>query len=317
MNIVEESKLELNSKHVAYTYFILDFRKDVDNLYCFYEGNEDSSYYPLRVNLSSKSSQQKYHYICNGKSSVIELEELINRQPLYSKSKLLFFIDKDYDDNLNISSNIYCTKFYSVENFYTVDDAFKNILINEYHIQQSNENFIKALEIFSNTKEEFHNKIINLNSWLSCQADYRNTNQISTRLKIDKSLKKYFGKDVFDDVVKQDFSIDLHSDIEDFSKYPIIFPDAPQVDLDKFEAKLEIFKNSNRNEIFRGKFELKFLVSFLKRFQNNISSSNNNFTQKYSCPLRYEYITSYSQLSNNAITHDCLIEYIRNIAYTV
>ena len=51
MDIVEEAKNELGSGLVAYTEFVLDFNKKKDNIYCFFEGKEDRSYYSFRTKM--------------------------------------------------------------------------------------------------------------------------------------------------------------------------------------------------------------------------------------------------------------------------
>lgn len=311
MDIIEESKLELTSKLVAYTEFLLDFKKENDDIYCFYEGKEDRNYYSVRINLSTQSTQQKFYYTCNGKSNVIALENLLSKHSIYSNSNLLFFVDKDFDENKEISNRIYITKFYGIENFYTIEDCFKNILVNEYHIAPKNEDFIKALEIFKTSKSLFYIDMLNINSWLACQADYRRDNNVSTRLKIDDSLRKYFSKDIFENCVKNDFTISLPIDIKDISKYNLLFPDAPTISSESFLTKIEWMKLQKFEEVFRGKFELKFFVCFLKRFQDEIAKIDSPFfKKKYSCPLRFEYATFISQLSSNAITHNCLRKYI-------
>ncbi|TXF78842.1 DUF4435 domain-containing protein [Chryseobacterium sp.] len=311
MNIVEESKQELETKLVAYTEFMLDFKKDNNSVYCFYEGKEDRSYYSVRIDLITGSNMQKFHYTCNGKSNVIGIEKLLKKNSVYSQCNLLYFIDKDFDDNLHISNEIYVTKFYGIENFYSVEESFKNILINEYHISPNDENFSKSLELFKASQNEFHSKLLNINSWLACQADYRNINKTSTRLNIDDSLRTYYSRDIFENCVKSNFSINLDSDINDISKFSSIFPSAPPISNEIVNAKISLFSSLKYEENFRGKFELKFLVCFLKRFQEDIAQKNSTiFTKRFSSSLRYEYATMISQLSSCAITHDCLKKYI-------
>lgn len=313
MDIVEESKKELETKLVAYTEFMLDFKKGSNSIYSFYEGKEDRNYYSFRINLTTNSKKQKFHYTCNGKSNVIELEKLLYKNTFYSDSNLLFYVDKDFDKNNHLSNNIYVTKYYGIENFYSIEESFKNILVNNYQIPVNDENYRKAVELFNNCKNDFHLRIIKFNSWLACQSDYRSENQSSTRLNIEKSLKNYFSKDIFEKCVKIDFTIDLDNDISNPLIFPNIFPDAPIISDEKLINKIELFKTLKYDEIFRGKFELKFLVCFLKRFKDEISNKNSNiFSKKFTDPLRYEYVTTISQLTSCAITHDCLLEYIVN-----
>lgn len=311
-DIVEYALQEAECSQVPYTFFIQDYKEGYDYIYCFYEGDDDKLYYSSRI----KNSKEYKHnllfpYTCNGKENVIELESIIYKHKQYSKAKLLFFIDKDFDDNSSISQNIYVTSCYSIENYYTADNVFDEILINNYSIRRNTDDFLKAKEIFDKSKKEFHSNVINLNAWLACQADYRKQKG-SSRLNIKKSLNRHFSGNPLSDIVKQDFSIDVHPDIKDINKYNTIFPESHNIKSNDLNCKIDQFTAiSKKGEIFRGKFELKFFISFLNRFKNNISSSPNSwFTKEYKCKLKVEECDIYTILSSYATTPDCLINYI-------
>lgn len=313
MDIVEEAKNELGSGLVAYTEFVLDFNKKKDNIYCFFEGKEDRSYYSFRTKMIYHNLQY-FDYVCNGKESLIKLHQLINNHKIYSNSNIGYFVDSDFDGKI-LPKTVYTTPFYSIENFYVVDQAFENILINEFNISRNCDCFKKAKELFSALKDKFHDNIIFLNSWLACQADYRNKNSLSTRLKIDNTLKSVLGNEDFNKLVKPDLTnLKFPSKLLNQNNIEEIFDDAPKIDKAIFETKLEEFKKLNGDECFRGKFELKFLVSFLNRFKDEIGKRNNSiFPKRYTTTLRFEYVTSVSQLTNNAFTPECLMNYIKNI----
>lgn len=311
-NIIEIAKKELECEQVAYTEFVLDFNKNSNSVYCFYEGKEDRSYYSFRI----KSHNHKYllfNYTCNGKGNVIKLHRLINHHLVYSKSRTLYFVDKDYEVN-NLNPKIFVTPFYSIENFYVIDEAFENILVNEFNIPKSCDSYKQAIEFYKECKEVFHSNIIFLNTWLSCQNDYRQLHNSSTRLSIDDTLKKYFNTDIFEKIVNADLkTINFPEILKSQDTIEQVFSESPKIANIIFNEKLELFKTVNQSEIFRGKFELKFLVSFLKKLQDEIAKKKNSiFLRRHSCSLRFEYSTSISQLTNNAITCEKLIEYLDN-----
>lgn len=317
LDIVEEAKNELGSGLVAYTEFVLDFKKSNDNIYCFFEGKEDRSYYSFRTKMIYNNEEYS-DYVCNGKSSIIKLYELINNHTVYSNSNIGYFVDCDFDGQ-TLPNTIYTTPYYSIENFYVVDKAFENILINEFNILKSCPCFIQAKTIFTSLKEVFHNNIIVINAWLACQNDFRIQNKISTKLNIENSLNKILNNDGFNRIVNSNLSsLNFPSELLTQDKIESIFTDSPKIPRTIFEAKLENFKSQKGEEVFRGKFELKFLVSFLKRFKEEIAKRKGSiFPKKYSSTLRFEYVTSISQLSNNAITPNCLIDYIKGIKKAV
>lgn len=317
MDIIEEAKKELGSGLVAYMEFVLDFKKSTDSIYCFFEGKEDRSYYSFRTKMIY-SNEDYFDYVCNGKGNLFKLFKLINNHQIYSNSNIGYFTDSDFDGKV-LPKRIYTTPFYSIENFYVVDKAFENILTNEFNISRSCICFKEANELYKKLKEQFHNHIIILNSWLACQNDYRIENNISTKLNIENSLKKILGGDDFNKVVNSDFSkINFPNQLLNQTDIELIFNDAPKIEKSKFEAKYNQFKALKGDEKFRGKFELKFLVSFLNRFKDEIGKTKNSiFSKRYSTSLRFEYVTSVSQLTNNAITPNCLIDYIKGIKKVV
>ncbi|MBU3011097.1 DUF4435 domain-containing protein [Polaribacter vadi] len=313
MDIIEQAKQELGSGLVAYTEFVLDFKKNKENIYCFFEGNEDRSYYSIRTKMIYTDNDY-FDYVCKGKGNLIKLHQLINYHDIYKNNNVGYFVDSDFDGKTSIE-NIYTTPFYSIENFYVVENAFENILINEFNISRRCDCFKEAKLSYNNLKNKFHEKIVILNSWLACQADYRKENNISTRLKIESSLKSILSTDVFNKLVNPDLSKINFPDqllrLEDIEK---IFNNAPKIEKAVFEKKLTEFKTLKGDEKFRGKFELRFLVSYLNRFKDEIGKKKSSiFSKKYSTSLRFEYATSVSQLTNNAITPDCLIEYLKRI----
>lgn len=314
MDIVEEAIQELVSKSVAYADFILDFKKDTNKIYCFFEGDEDRSYYSFRIK-SCYYGKDYYDYICKGKGKLINLYKLINRHEAYRESNIGYFVDSDFE-GVTPYSAIYTTPCYSIENFYIVEEAFENILVNEFNISKNCECFNISKALYSNLKNKFHEQTVLLNAWLACQTDYRIQNRLSTRLNIDETLKKVIGNEDFHKIVKPNLNevkfpevLMSHEGIES------VFDSAPKISEIVLQSKLQDFQCCFKDEVFRGKFELKFLTSFLNRLKEEIGKKNSNiFPNKYSTSLRFEYSTSVSQLTNNAITPNCLIEYIKNIA---
>lgn len=312
-SIVEEAKKEVEQFSVAYAEFILDYKKDSNYIYCFYEGKDDRKYYSIRTQ-TIHSNKKLFHYDCNGKENVVKINGLIKEKSIYSQDLFFYFIDKDFDENKHIDTSIYVTPYYSIENFYTIEEAFENILVNEFNIPRNCECFQKSIDYFTKSKSNFHSKIIYLNAYLYCVADYRNSADISFRLNIDDSIKRKFsGSNIFENIVASNL-VDINIPTELLNKIELekIFTQSPHISQIDFDEKLKFLENSDKSETFRGKFELHFLISFLKRFQNEICKKNNIICQKkYKCSLRFEYATSLSQLTNNAITKECLIKYLK------
>src|SRR5262245_29790616 len=134
MDLVNYLRTQATTDCVAFTEFMLQYKKGEDTLYCFFEGYEDRMYYPIRI--ENISNSEKYlDYICSGKDEVLKVHSLIKSNQYYKNIKTGFFIDKDFDD-VTYPSDIYVTPTYSIENFYCCQEAFEKILITEFKIQK-------------------------------------------------------------------------------------------------------------------------------------------------------------------------------------
>lgn len=304
MNIVEEAISEIESELVAYMEFGLDYRKDSNIIYCFYEGLEDRSFYSHRVKSSFKD--HKYlDYITNGKGNLIKLNKLIENHEEYNSSTIAYFVDRDFEPIIN-NQNIFTTSGYSIENLFFESPTFKNILLNEFGISHRDADFEKCFGIFNTLKHEFLEKSITLNAWLSCQTDIRLASGESTRLKIDDTIKS-----LLDSPIKSDLSSVIYPDSLS-SKLGIesLFLTATPIPDDVLNFKIKTFETLNLEENVRGKFLIKFLACFLNRLKEEVGKKKSEiFEKRHVCRLRFEEVTCISQLTNNVETPTELNEY--------
>lgn len=303
-DIVENLLEESVSDCVAYTEFMLNYKKSEDNLYCFFEGNEDRFYYSIRIDLLS-ATNDNIGFICGGKEKVLKVHKLIKDNNYYRNVKTSFYIDSDYDKN-EINPDIYITPTYSIENLYCTKESFEKILISEFKMNSGDNDFIKCVENYLYIQDKFNEQTLLLNAWLACQADYRNEHKTYTYLKIDNKVKTFFDKIVLTDLsaIKALQEIKTKVDIEN------IFVDSPVIEDSKLEEKVEYFKTINKSDKFRGKFILRLLENYLCRLQSISGVNPEMFEKKYSSNLRFEYATICSNLSQYATTPNCLKDYI-------
>lgn len=307
-DIVDTLREEATSDCVAYTEFMLQYKKGEDILYCFFEGYEDRTYYTIRIENISKTNSF-CDFICGGKDEVIKVHDLIKSNIHYKDVKTGFFIDLDFD-NYEVSHSIYQTPFYSIENFYCTKEAFEKVILAEFKMKRTDKDFNKCVENYLSLQEKFCSETLLFNAWLSCQADIRNSTQSSTRLKIDTKVKAVFDKIVNPDLT----SIKSFEEIKEKNKLEQIFEKAPKVQDEDLHTKQQKFETINPIMFFRGKFMLRFLESYLCRLQSIFGLKSSPFENKYSCSLRVEYNTLCSNLSQYANTPNCLKEYILRIS---
>ncbi|MBU0924644.1 DUF4435 domain-containing protein [bacterium] len=310
-SLLEEMKNSKQSAHVAYTNFVTAYSIDnPDLVYCFFEGDEDKKYYGSIITI--KYEKKFEDFTCGGRDFVLKAIELIKNRIEYNKAKVLFFIDRDYTDD-KVKDELYVTPCYSIENFYSTEDTLKRILNNEFNMKEKDENFLKILELYTTLLMNYHDKLLFLNAWLSCQYDIRIKTNTSTRLDINEVLKNYFknNENMFD------VCLSLRANIfDDFKNKDILentlFKDAPKILDDLLNEKLALFNSRDFNKacMFRGKFELKFFIDFLKRLKEEATSKQPKIlTKKYKCTLSFKLEDSISVLTQYSNTPNCLIEF--------
>jgi hypothetical protein len=310
---VEYLKEEANSEHTFFTEFALAYNKETRNLYCFYEGHDDPKYYSIRIrNITDNNNCLGFY--CAGKNNVINAFKLISQKSEYNLNRILFFIDKDFSE-IEEEKNIYCTPVYSIENFYTNENALENIIVDEFRIKKitngkPDKDYTKIFKLYNSLLKKFHLSTRYFNVWLACQNDIRIEKNETKRLNIDNNVKEYFRNIVSPDLK----SISDFADLNDLTKIESLFPEAYKIDEKQIKMKLITFKKLDGSKYFRGKFELKFMISFLDRIKNELGVKKSRiFNKKYKINLALEYSSSISLLSQYAITPECLKKYLEII----
>lgn len=306
--LIDKLKAEATSDCVAFAEFMLQYKKGEDILYCFFEGFEDRTYYSIRIENISKSENFR-DYVCGGKDQVIKVHNLVKNNDHYKTIKTAFFVDKDFDENKSLSEEIYVTPTYSIENLYCCKESFEKILITEFKMKRTDKDFNSCIQNYLKLQQDFNIETLNFNSWLACQADYRNKNKATTRLNIEKKVKVYFEKIVHPDLTQ----IKAFPDLQTKEQFENIFNEAPKIEDEKFTSKIAEFLTIEQTNAFRGKFLLRFLESYLCRLQSIFGTNDSPFENKYSCKLRIEYPTICSNLTQYAKTSGCLKDYIQRI----
>jgi len=305
-NLLEKMKLARDSEHVAYTKFVNIYsKKNTDILYCFFEGDEDKKYYGTRLIVGYK--REFKDFTCNGKDKVLKIQVMIKNRSEYNHAKTLFFVDKDYSDD-STKDNIYVTPCYSIENFYSTIETLKLILQHELSISEDDENFINILTYYNKSLILFHNKLIFLNTWLSCQDEIRRKSKSTTRLNINETLKKYFKENENMFTENLQIKLDIFNNLENQTFLEdTLFPNAPKVTDNMINNKKAYFSSVNKSCMFRGKFEFKFFIDFLKRMKEDLTKKELViFKTKYKCNLIFQVDNAISVLSQYANTPNCL-----------
>ncbi|MEO6286755.1 MAG: DUF4435 domain-containing protein [Dyadobacter sp.] len=120
------------------------------SLHVFTENNDDFEFY--RHTIAHVFTGYKIeHYSMEGKKNVKEIFNEI-KTTAYNSSLLLFFVDKDYDDILNIPMikeiNFFYTKYYSIEN-YLVSSEILEIILGRFFTHMNSKVKIKLIDLYN------------------------------------------------------------------------------------------------------------------------------------------------------------------------
>ncbi|MCT4590298.1 MAG: DUF4435 domain-containing protein [Carboxylicivirga sp.] len=282
-----------NSSAVAFHQFVLLQKDHQQDLFCFYEGNDNGYYYP-RIKEYYKGI---HHPIkCGNKKSVLFMYKAVKEK--YPDRKCSFFIDNDFDEPLR-NVEIYETPCYSIENFYTSKDFIADILKNEFGLSEVDEAYDKALALFTSNQEEFHEKSLLFNAWYASLKGKANENKCSTNVSLNCSIPKEF-------VIVKIGSITGDYQFNDLLSK---FPKAIKITEDEVLNKVNEFKERDLRKILRGKFEIEFIYTFLKYLIDDANEDDKRTVIKQKTKFRIDKAQILSQLSQYAETPVCLIDY--------
>lgn len=254
MTYIEELRKGRDKATVAYQEFVLHTRNNLESLFCFFEGTRgsDNSYYVPRI----KQYFNNYQPIrCSGRKNVLKVHELIVAHNEYDKYKKAFFIDKDFNEETFIfNPPIFETPCYSVENLYVSHNVFSEILKNTLLIAETNPSYQVALDLYKNRQAEFHHATILFNAWYACLIEIRNAAGLETGVNLDDRMPKGFI----------DFSLKSISSNYDYNKIKDAFPHSLEVEPEILKKKIKEFESCEQHKIFRGKYEMYFLLRMIE-----------------------------------------------------
>ncbi|WP_159284391.1 DUF4435 domain-containing protein [Tenacibaculum maritimum] len=270
-----------------------NYKGDNNDVHIFVEDEDDYEFYRNFIEYIYRDFKI-LPYFQKGKKHVIESYYQVDWDK-FCKSKVLFFVDKDFDDLIAkenpVDYNFFITKFYSIEN-YLVTDEFFEILFSRI-IKIRDERLISSLiDKINIAKNQFYHNMIPITSLILI---YRKK---SAQMKLDNlSLSDYMKiKNLEIHEVnyckEKKFNRIVQSDIDGFSKSLV----RKNKKLTEIITKCEANPNSynlakllaNRKELLaincekkfiRGKYELWFLFEMLKSIDGKVNNINNEITK--------------------------------------
>lgn len=254
------------SKNIATFWgkFLRLYQTNPQNLYCFYEGKEDCFYYNIQIRyIIFRGNEQGnlQHFACEGKDVVLGLLEHWKTQHKYSSAWVAFFVDRDYDPPPSNHDNLYVTPCYSVENFYVSVTAFSKILKNEFLLNEGDEDYDAAIELYRNQITNFFNETKKIHAWIYIQRQKEKSNPSGYNLNLkDDDHKKWLK-----------VSVNRVQVLRDFSNFISEYPNSHPVSEEELSEVIEWLSSYDPPIILRGKY----LIFFLREFLNKLAQDKN------------------------------------------
>lgn len=258
MGLLEDMEEESDCIEAKFQEFIAS--KSKKNIFLFFEGKDDYKYYSCRLTAYIGANEYGVFH-CNCKNNVLKVQEMISQQAkIEGDEKILYFIDRDYDNDLQVPDNIYVTSAYSIENYYFSDSAIKRILIGVIGFSEENEedklDFKKVFEHVINKRNKIIEEIIFANALYSIQIRKSSYCKIFPRL---TNVKDY-------NVVKE------FNQISDFKSKVDNFIDT--TDKEVYEEIKALRENPVNN--LRGKYFVQALTPIFKTIFQDANKKDGN-----------------------------------------
>lgn len=283
--------------------------------YFFFEGYDRVYYLNKFKELYSKIKGDKpeiQHFDCGGKAEVNKLYHKLEKDN-ERLEKMMFIVDKDYEDRQQINEHFFQTEYYSLENYYTSKEVVAEIIEEEFGFNSGSEAFEEIISNYTVSHEKFIEKLTDYNIFaLTCKKNEIDLDldvlSISACLQMKSDFSIKFinsgidGKEIHD--LDFDYLMERYSkNLEKLKK------DNDDKKMEELTGKLSnlnknipnIKRQFDKNKLkycsqieyyFRGKEDFKFLILFLKSVQKAYGKGAINFNSSKS---DYEMLSSLSK----------------------
>lgn len=148
MSLLQELENSLKSDAPCYMDFLYRYDPKKKQVFAFYEGDEDSSYYHHIIYNIVEADCELEEIVAGCKNNVLKLQNEFDWNK-YDKRQIVFFVDKDLSFWLSEPSiceeNVYVTDEYSVENYVVNPIGFKAWLIHFEGFARANKQEIDSM----------------------------------------------------------------------------------------------------------------------------------------------------------------------------
>lgn len=226
---------------------------------------------------------------------------IINQASDTNKNNIkMFFVDRDFNDNVSLSNDIYVTPTYSIENLYFTDSALKNMIKGEMGLSDHSEQDILDLKIAFGYLVDLRDKVIG--EVLYGNACY--SLQVKKSFELGKSKPNLSSIKRYEDIKSICKVEEIRCKISDF------------IEISEYEIEQECLRLSAAPiTLIRGKYLLekmpKFINKIVEESNKAVKNGKHMFSKKRYMSLNTSEKSLLSDLSSYADTPTELTNYIK------
>lgn len=295
-SLINEMRESRDSPNAAFITFCESYSKYPKHVFCFFEG-EDAKYYNSRIN--AVVGKEIIPIKVGNKSGTLKAWRKISKDLTYDSINKMFFVDRDMDDlPEDLDTNLYVTPCYSIENLYVTGTVFEKILQSEFSISKIDEDYQNCMDKFRELYDQFCDLMVEFNALVLIR---KNKGLGENRVCLSNINTKKM------------INITL-SGITKGNKYDVIINDLKcrlqATDEELEEAIEKIRLQGDYSNAFRGKNQLDFFVALLTLLRN--AHKDKVFFKETKTSVSINLTNNrLSELSQYAITPDCLIKFLQ------
>jgi hypothetical protein len=260
MSLLDILDHAVSSPAASYIKLLSQYKKRSNTVFCFVEGNEDISFYSKHLETAFENVR---YVVCHGKKNVLDNYKNLNWQ-FYDKKRVIFFIDKDYDDYISEAivndDNIFITDYYSIENYLVDGDVLRKFINDNCSIIE--DKVIDGLIVdFELKHKDFMSHLTKISAWMI----YCRKNKYVVNFN-DISLGDLFKLDKDGKFVK----IKLSS-FKNHFEYICAKTKSNHFDMEQIrEIYNTLTLESQKKKFVRGKYELFFMFIYIKYITEHV-----------------------------------------------
>ena len=132
MSLLQELENSIRSDAPSYMEFLYRYNPKKKQVFAFYEGDEDSSFYAHILKKALEPGFELEEIVAGCKNNILKLQREFDWN-VYDNKQIVFFVDRDLSywlgDPAQYGENIFTTDDYSVENYVVNSQGFRAWLV--------------------------------------------------------------------------------------------------------------------------------------------------------------------------------------------